>query len=216
MNTIAIITKLFPKSIAKIQQQAITDYRESNEDSYPWPEVEQDYDEPWIDEDHDRLAWEEEQHQEYINTIRAAVSQKLTVEYPEYYQQYLAEYSNVNFPPMDFEEYLEDRKQREIQEQERLAESEAANKTKRVKELSAFIEKFCGSDGLSIDLNLLEAGDRIHLHSKRGVYTVVRKRDDYVTLTAGTLQGKMFVVPIADVKCFYDHNKTMVRKLLKP
>ena len=38
MNTIAILTKLFPKSIATIQQQAINDYRKSNEDNYPWPE----------------------------------------------------------------------------------------------------------------------------------------------------------------------------------
>ena len=215
MNTIAILTKLFPKSIAKIQQQAIDDYRESNEDNYPWPEVRQDYYEPWIDEDHDRLVWEEEQHQEYMHTLRVTADQKLAVEYPEYYQDYLVEHSKYEVPITYFDEYLEYRKQLELQEQERIAEIEASSETKRVKELSAFIGKFCGSDGLSIDLNLVEAGDRIHLHSKRGVYTVVRKRDDYVTLTAGTLNGKMFVVPAVDVKCFYDHNKTMVRKLLK-
>lgn len=218
MNTIAILTKLFPKSIAKIQQQAITDYRESNEDSYPWPEVEQDYDEPWIDEDHDRLAWEEEQHQEYIANLRAIAAKDLIAKYPEYYKEYLAESLNLNPCSMDFEDYVEHRQQLEEQERERIVEIEAAKEkeTKRVNELSAFVGKFCGNEGLSIDMNLMEAGDRIHLHSKRGVYTVVRKRDDYVTLTAGTLQGKMFVVPIADVKCFYDHNKTMVRKLLKP
>ena len=216
MNTIAILTKLFPKSVAAIQQQAINDYRESNEDTYPWPESDQD--EPWIDEDHDRLAWEEEQHQEYIANLRAIAAKDLIAKYPEYYKEYLAETLNLDPCNMDFEDYVEHRQQLEWQEKERIAEIEAAKEkeTKRVKELSAFIGKFCGSDGLSIDLNLLEAGDRIHLHSKRGVYTVVRKRDDYITLTAGTLQGKMFVVPIADVKCFYDHNKTMVRKLLKP
>lgn len=223
MNTIAILTKLFPKSIAKIQQQAITDYRESNEDSYPWPEVEQeydepwieeDYDEPWIDEDHDRLAWEEEQHQEYIANLRAIEAKDLIAKYPEYYKEYLAETLNLDPCTMDFEDYVEHRQQLEWQEKERIDEIKAASETKRVNELSAFIGKFCGSDGLSITPNLIEAGDRIHLHSKRGVYTVVRKRDDYITLTAGTLNGKMFVVPIADVKCFYDHNKTMARKLL--
>ena len=216
MNTIAIITKLFPKSVAAIQQQAINDYRESNEDTYPWPESDQD--EPWIDEDHDRLAWEEEQHQEYIANLRAIKAKDLIAKYPEYYKEYLAESLNLYPCSMDFEDYVEHRQQLEEQERERIAEIEAAKEkeTKRVNELSAFVGKFCGTDGLSITPNLIEAGDRIHLHSKRGVYTVVRKRDNYVTLTAGTLQGKMFVVPIADVKCFYDHNKTMVRKLLKP
>lgn len=216
MNTIAILTKLFPKSIAKIQQQAITDYRESNEDNYPWPEVEQDHDEPWIDEDPDRLAWEEEQHQEYIANLRAIADKDLIAKYPEYYKEYLIETLKLIPCTMDFEDYVKHRQQLELQEQERIVEIKAASETKRVKELSAFVGKFCGNDGLSIVPNLIEADDRIHLHSKRGVYTVVRKRDDYVTLTAGTLQGKMFVVPICDVKCFYDHNKTMVRKLLKP
>lgn len=212
MNTIAILTKLFPKSIAKIQQQAITDYRESNDDPNPYADCE----DPWIDDDPDRLAWEEEQHQEYIANLRAIAAKDLIAKYPEYYKEYLIETLKLIPCTMDFEDYVEHRQQLELQEQERLAEIKAASETKRVKELSAFIGKFCGSDGLSLDLNLLEAGDRIHLHSKRGVYTVVRKRDDYVTLTAGTLNGKIFVVPAVDVKCFYDHNKTMARKLLKP
>lgn len=213
MNTIAIITKLFPKSVAAIQQQAINDYRESNEDTYPWPESDQD--EPWIGEYHDNV-WEEEQHQEYIDSLRAIADKDLIAKYPEYYKEYLAETLNLDPCSMDFEDYVEHRQQLEEQERERIVEIEAAKEkeTKRVNELSAFVGKFCGNDGLSITPNLIEAGDRIHLHSKRGVYTVVRKRDNYVTLTAGTLQGKMFVVPIADVKCFYDHNKTMVRKLL--
>ena len=214
MNTIAILTKLFPKSVAAIKQQAINDYRESNDDPNPYA----DYDDPWIDEDHDRLVWEEEQHQEYIANLRAIAAKDLIAKYPEYYKEYLAETLNLDPCSIDFEDYVEHRQQLEWQEKERIAEIEAAKEkeTKRVNELSAFIGKFCGSDGLSLDLNLVEAGDRIHLHSKRGVYTVVRKRDEYVTLTAGTLNGKMFVVPAVDVKCFYDHNKTMVRKLLKP
>ena len=211
MNRIAILTKLFPKSVAAIQQQAIDDYRESNENNCSHI----DEDEPWIDEDHDRLAWDEEQHQEHIHTLRAVADQKLAVEYPEYYQEYLAEYTQ-DPPPIHFDDYLEYRRQLEEQERERIAEIEASKKKASITELSAFIGKLCGNEGLSIDLNLIEAGDRIHLHSKRGVYTVVRKRDDYVTLTAGTLNGKMFVVPAVDVKCFYDHNKTMARKLLKP
>ena len=162
MNTIAILTKLFPKSVAAIQQKAIADYHKSNDDPNPYADCE----DPWIDEDHDRLAWEEEQHQEYIESLKANADAQLALNSS---QEDLSSNSNL-----------------------------------------------IGVTQMPMDCNFIDPSDRIHLYSKRGVYTVVRKRDDYVTLTAGTLQGKMFVVPIADVKCFYDHNKTMVRKLLKP
>ena len=194
MNTIAILTKLFPKSVATIQQQAINDYRESNENNCSHI----DEDEPWIDEDHDRLAWDEEQHQEHIHTLRAVADQKLAVEYPEYYQEYLAEYTQ-DPPPIHFDDYLEYRRQLEEQQEEFL---------------STYVSTI-GNPTLPMDYNMIEPSDRIHLYSKRGVYTVVRKRDNYITLTAGTLNGKTFVVPISDVKCFYDHNRTMKRKLLK-
>ena len=210
MNTIAILTKLFPKSVATIQQQAINDYRAGNDDDFPWPEVSQP--DPF---DNDFQEWEDEQYEEYIEDFRTRRDKELGAEYPEYYQEYLAEYTQ-DPPPIHFDDYLEYRRQLEEQERERIAEIEASKKKEAsITELSAFIGKFCGTDGLSLDLNLVEAGDRIHLYSKRGVYTVVRKRDNYITLTAGTLNGKTFVVPISDVKCFYDHNRTMKRKLLK-
>lgn len=50
-------------------------------------------------------------------------------------------------------------------------------------------------------------GDKIHIHSKSGTYTVFRVDHEHMVLEAKTLGKQLMVVPLSDYKCHYERDK---------